>query len=119
MPRAELAGAYAGKTVEWAREELELTAQEIAQAVGADRKTVARWRDGESTPSPEHRRHLERLNQLRHLLTTSFRSMEVAQRWLHSPAPGLQGRTPIFALTQGELDEVIGLLGTLAAGGFR
>ncbi len=119
MPRADLAIAFAGSTVEWAQKELELSAGEVAQTVGANRKTVARWREGESAPSPEHRRHLERLNQLRHFLQTSFRSLEAGRKWLHSPSPGLHGRTPIFALTEGDIDSVLKLLGTLAAGGFR
>ncbi|HET7585105.1 MAG TPA: antitoxin Xre/MbcA/ParS toxin-binding domain-containing protein [Gemmatimonadaceae bacterium] len=119
MSRAALAIEYAEKTVEWAREELELTSEEIATVVGADRKTIARWRDGRSAPSAEHRRHLERLNQLRFLLESSFRSPDAAQRWLQSPAPVLKGKTPLFALTEGDLDSVLKLLGTLAAGGHR
>jgi transcriptional regulator with XRE-family HTH domain len=119
MGRTALAIAFAEKTVEWAQAELELTLEEVAQALGANRKTIARWRGGQSAPSPEHRRLLERLNQLRYLLETSFRSPEAAQRWMHTPAAGLAGRTPLFALTEGNLDEVTKLLGTLAAGGFR
>ena len=119
MSRANHAIAFAGSTVEWAQDELELSAEEIARTVGANRKTVARWRDGASAPSTEHRKHLERLNQLRYFLETSFRSFDAARKWLHSPAPGLQGRTPIFALTEGDMDSVLKLLGTLAAGGFR
>jgi len=119
MSRTDLAIAFAGKTVEWAQTELELTAQEVAQAIGANRKTVARWREGQSAPSPEHRRHLERLNQLRYLLETSFRSPEARRRWLHTPAPGLGGRIPYLVITEGDLDRILNLLSTLEAGAFR
>lgn len=119
MSRSELAKVYAGETVEWCQRELELTNDEVAQAVGANRRAVWRWKNRESVPTPEFRRELERLNQLRYLLETSFASTESARAWLHRPNPGLKGRTPIFAITEGELDEVLAVLGTVAAGGFR
>lgn len=108
MSRITFAMEFAGSTVEWAQSGLELAIEEIAQTVGADRKTVGRWRAKQSAPTAEHRRHLERLNQLRHLLETSFRSKDAQQRWLHTPLAALDGRTPLFAL-----------LGTLAAGAHR
>lgn len=119
MSRAELSLAYAEKTLDWAQRELELSAEEVAQIVGANRRTVMRWRGGHSAPSPEHRRQLERLNQLRFLLRETFRSPDSAQRWMHEPAPGLRGRTPHFALTEGDADEVLKLLASLASGAFR
>jgi len=117
--RAQLEMAYAEVTVEWARQALELTDPEIAQTLGVDRKTVQRWREHQSVPSITHRRRMEKLNQLRHLLETSFRTPEAGERWLHTPSPGLQGRTPLAVLTEGDVDAVLQLLGTLAAGAFR
>jgi uncharacterized protein (DUF2384 family) len=119
MARADLAIAYASNTVAWAKDDLELTLQEVAQTVGADRKTVARWLERESVPSPEHRRQLERLNQLKHLLGASFRSVDAIQAWMQRPAPGLKGQTPWFVLTEGGLEDVLKLLGSVAAGAFR
>ena len=117
--RAVLEMEYAEATVSWAHDALELTDAEIGQALGVDRKTVQRWRDRESVPSVTHRRQMEKLQQLRFLLETSFRSAAVGQRWLHAPSRALQGRTPIAVLADGDLDAVIQLLGTLAAGAFR
>ena len=117
--RAQLEMDYAEATLNWARNSLELTDLEIGGALGVDRKTVQRWRERRSVPSVTHRRQMERLHQLRHLLETSFRTPEAGQRWLHTPAPGLSGRTPLGVLGQGELDALIQLLGTLAAGAFR
>src|SRR5687768_14095493 len=106
MNRAQLEMEYAQATLTWARESLELTDLEIGGALGVDRKTVQRWRERRSVPSVTHRRQMERLHQLRHLLETSFRTPEAGQRWLHTPAPGLSGRTPLGVLGQGELDAV-------------
>jgi uncharacterized protein (DUF2384 family) len=117
--RAQLEREYAEATLTWVRDGLELTDLEIGRVLGVDRKTVRRWRERQSVPSVTHRRQLERLHQLRHLLETSFRSPEAGHRWLHTPAPGLGGRTPLGVLGEGELDAVIQLLGTLAAGAFR
>ena len=116
MARARLAIEYAENTVEWAQETLELSTGEIGQAVGANRRTVQRWREGRSAPSPQHRKHLEAFNQLRYLLETGFRNAEAAERWMHSPLPALKGRTPLFTITEGELDLVITILAGLAAG---
>ena len=117
--RALLETEYAETTLAWARDALELTDIELGMVLGADRKTVQRWRDRRSTPSVTHRRQIEKLNQLRYLWETSFRNAEAAQRWLHAPSPALRGRTPLFALAEGELDGIIQLLGTAAAGAFR
>lgn len=117
--RSLLEMEYAETTVAWAREALELTDIEISHALRVDRKTIQRWRDHQSVPSVTHRRQMEKLNQLRHLIETSFRSPHAAQRWLHAPSRGLGGRTPIALLAGGDTDAIISLLGTLAAGAFR
>lgn len=117
--RALLEMEFAEASLAWAREALELTDFEIGQALGVDRKTVQRWREHRSAPSSTHRRQMEKLTQLRHLLESAFRTPDAAQRWLHTPAPALAGRTPLGVLGEGELDRVIQLLGTLAAGAFR
>jgi uncharacterized protein (DUF2384 family) len=119
MSRAEFVLDFADKTVQWAQSDLELTIEETARALGVNRKTIVRWVKRESAPSSEHRQQLEQLNQIRYLIENSFRSHEARQRWLHAPAPGLKGKTPYAALTEGNLDEIFRLLGTLAAGAFH
>ena len=116
MARSRLAMEYAESTIEWAQETLELSTGEIGQVVGANRRTVQRWREGRSAPSPQHRKHLEAINQLRYLLETGFRSADVAERWMHTPLPALKGRTPLFTITEGEMDLVIKTLAGLASG---
>jgi ParB-like chromosome segregation protein Spo0J len=119
MSRAELAMAFAVGTVERVQEAFELTLDEIAGAVGASRRTVSRWLERASVPSSTHRRNLERLNQLQYLLETSFRNRQAAQAWLHRSLPALKGSTPLYALSEGEMDAVVGVLATLAAGAHR
>ncbi len=116
LGRARLAIEYAEDTIEWAQQALELSTGEIGQVVGATRRTVQRWREGRSAPSPRHRKHLEAINQLRYLLETGFRNADAAERWMHSPLPALKGRTPLFTITEGELDLVITILAGLASG---
>ena len=77
------------------------------------------FRSGRSAPRAEHRKYLEYLNQLRHLLETSFRTDEAKQRWIHTPSPAFGGRTPFFVLTQGEIDTVLEVLAGLAHGSHR
>ncbi len=118
--RDRFEAAFAEQTVEWAEEELALSTSEIAGVVGGvDRKTVQRWRQGRSAPRAEHRKYLEYLNQLRHLLETSFRTDEAKQRWIHTPSPAFGGRTPFFVLTDGEIDTVLEVLAGLAHGSHR
>ena len=117
--RAEIILDFVTTTVQSAGSDLDLTNEEVARAVGVDRKTVARWLKGQSEPSPENREHLERLNEIRFLMESSFRSREARQRWLHAPLDALRGRTPYAALRDGKLEQVFRLLASLEAGAFR
>lgn len=115
----EFVKQYAEKTVNRMRTGLDLNISEIGQIVGADRRTITRWSNHQCKPSPSHRKRLELLNQFMHLLSISFRNKETMFEWLHSPLPSLQGRTPLYAAQDNELEEVVKILGTLAAGAFR
>ena len=119
MTTTSAAIKYADNTVAWAEKELDLNQRQIGCAIGADRRTLYRWRRRKTAPSAQHRRNLEKLNELKYLFGTSFRSTEAAQRWLHTDVPDLRGRTPYFAIAQGDLESVLQLLGTLQAGAFR
>jgi len=100
------------------RESLELTNREIGLALGATPRTVIRWTNLESSPSPAHREQIGNMNVLRHLLSVSFRSEEGMLKWLMTEIPALGGRTPLHSILNGDIDGVIGLLGTLMAGAF-
>ena len=103
-------------TIEWASEDLDLSYDQIGSAVGADRRTIHRWRTAESRPSRAHQEQVEKLLQLRYLLGASFRDQKAILEWLHSPVPAFQGRTPLSMLKEGSLDELIEALATLESG---
>lgn len=112
--RLELTAA--STTIDWASEELDLNYSEIGDVIGVDRRTIYRWRSRESLPSPEHRRRLESVRELRFLLGKVFEDLDGALEWLHRPVPMLRGRTPISRLREGRIDEVVGVLAGLESG---
>ena len=118
MTRTELEMEFAGATLGWVERELEMTDPEIGQTLGVDRKTIYRWRKRESAPAPEQRRRMEKLSQLKWFLENSFRTPAHGKRWLHQSVPALKGRTPISVLLEGDIDAVLGVLGTHASGAY-
>lgn len=114
--RALFASTHAQNTVEWATTALELGIDEVAAAVGASRRTVHRWQGAEAPPSPDHRKKLEELQQLKHLLGEVFRTPDTALEWFHTPVPALGGRTPHFALMEGGAGPLVGLLASIRTG---
>jgi uncharacterized protein (DUF2384 family) len=116
MTRTELEMEFAGAALGWVERELEMTDPEIGQTLGVDRKTIYRWRKRESVPAPEQRKRMEKLTQLKWFLENSFRTVALGKRWLHQPVPALRGRTPLSVLIDGDIDAVLGVLGTHASG---
>ena len=116
--RSQFAAKYAKQSVEWMRENLELTNREIGLALGVTSRTVIRWDNLKSSPSSTHREQLGNINVLRHLLSVSFRTEEAMLEWMMTPIPALKGRTPLQSVLKGDLEAVIGLLDTLMSGAF-
>lgn len=106
----------ANATIDWAHDALSLSYASIAEAIGAHRRSVARWRAGDAVPSLRHRQAMEKLRTLRYLLESVFETTEGATEWLHSSVPMLRGRTPISLLERGAIDEVIGALSAFESG---
>jgi uncharacterized protein (DUF2384 family) len=116
MSRAKLEMDLASAVLGWAERELALTAAEIAQAFRVDRTTIYHLLNRDAVPTPEQRRRVEQFAQLKRLLEDTFRTPEVGRQWLLQGVPALQGRTPISVITDGDIDNVLGLLATHAAG---
>lgn len=106
----------ATRTIDWAHDALSLSYAAIGEAIGAHRRSVARWRAGDSVPSLKHRQAMEELRTLRYLLDAVFEDERRAQEWLHSSVPMLRGRSPISLLERGRLDEVLGVLAAYESG---
>lgn len=117
--RASLEIRVATRAIEWARGTLGLSYAEVGGAVGASERTVIRWANHTHPPRREHREGIERLNELRQLLTAVFGADSMAaQEWLHESVPMLRGRTPMSLVLKGKVDEVIGVLAGLQSGAF-
>ena len=117
--RAVLELKVATRAIEWARSALGLSYAEVGAALGASERTVIRWAQQSHSPRREHRDRIEKLNELRQLLTTVFGGDSTATlEWLHEPVPMLRGRTPLSLIVKGQLDDVIGVLAGLASGAF-
>ena len=108
----------AAQLIEWARSELALSMDEIADVLGASPRSVNRWAAREVPPSPEYRDRIEKLSELRYLAETVFQDQKSRVTWIHSPLPVLKGRTPLGALRKGAWDEVLGILAGLESGSF-
>lgn len=107
---------FTGAALGWVERELEMTDQEVGKALQVDPRTIARWRRREHAPTTEPRKRLRRLTQLKPLLENAFRTRAHGMRWLRQPVPALHGRAPISALIDGDIDDVLVILGTHACG---
>ncbi len=108
----------AASLVNWARESLALSVDEIAATLGASPRSVSRWVALEVPPSIEYRERIERLSELRHLLGSVFKDDKSRVTWMNSPMPALRGRSPVAALRKQSWDEVLGILAGLEGGTF-
>ena len=113
-----LKARQAAAAVAWARTRLGLSLAEVATAVGASARTVARWAEGAVAPSAAHRRRLEELGETRHLLEAVFPDWTAALEWAHAPSAALRGRTPLGELTRGHITAVIEVLAALESGAY-
>lgn len=106
----------ANTTIDWAHDTLNLGYAAIAEAIGAHRRSLARWRAGDAVPSLRYRQAMEKLRTLRYLIESVFEEEGSATEWLHSSVPLLRGRSPISLLEEGRIDEVIGVLAAFESG---
>lgn len=118
-PRARAEVKYVRRAVEWAARALELSDVEVGSALGASPRSVARWRVASHRPSDRHLRAAERLLQLAQAVDSVFqKDMDRLHDWLHEPLPALRGRTPLRAIIDGKIDEVLTILANLDSGAF-
>lgn len=100
-----------------ATERTDLDRADVANLLGTNPRTVARWLAEESEPRTEVRRRLlEVLAVLEQL--SGVLQPQAAHDWLFSPNVMLEHRKPIDLLGSGEWREVLGLIDALAEGVF-
>jgi hypothetical protein len=99
--------AFAPALIAQALVQVGLTAQDLADATGANVRTVSGWLD-ESRPEPKKRQHQERLRDLKRVArfivddgTISFQEAD----WLRDPHGRADLRTPLKLVGEGEWKE--------------
>jgi len=97
---------------------LRITSTELARAVGASDRTLARWMADETYPQHESRRKLSELEDLAHRLSESFSSPDAIADWLHAESGYFGGLRPIDALRCGRIDAVDAALESILSGIF-
>lgn len=97
---------------------LGISNDELAQIVGADRKTISRWLAGSSFPQPGNRAALDALDTLAVRLDETFDGPEGSHTWLRSRSGYFGGLCPLDALLRGRMDAVTAALDALDAGVF-
>ena len=98
------------------RDDLGLDERGLAQALGVDRRTLARWSSGETYPQRDARARLQELAALHAYLGAMWRSRHAARRWLHRPSPFLGHAEPIDLVRAGRLDRVEAALEAINSG---
>jgi uncharacterized protein (DUF2384 family) len=113
---AERIRDHALGTVEWAREQFDLTYDEVGEALGVSDRTLLRWRTLDHMPRRRTLARIEQLQELKHLLETVFPTTEMAQQWMTEPNPELRGKTPLAYVRAGRAPKVVEMLASFEAG---
>lgn len=100
-----------------AAERTDLDRAALANLVGTNPRTVARWLTEESEPRTEARRKLLEVLAVLESLSAVLEP-QAAHDWLFSPNPFIEHRKPIEALEAGDWRTVLGLIDALAEGVF-
>jgi transcriptional regulator with XRE-family HTH domain len=93
-----------------------LTGRELAQALGVDQRTVARWSAGDAFPRQGAKDRLEALAALDERLDEMFVSWDAARAWLRAPTRYLSDMAPIDAVRAGRSDGVLALVEAIDSG---
>ncbi len=99
-------------------DDLGLTDEEIAAALGVTSRALARWRLGQSYPQQESRTRLARLLKLCERLHEDFEGKAAARLWMRMENVALGLLTPAEVLKAGRLDRVEAALAAYEAGIF-
>jgi hypothetical protein len=118
-PRKRAESNLVRKAVRYASDTLEFTDQEVGSALGASARSVARWRSEDTTPAPRAVVAAERLLELSQALQEVFGDdVEALQAWLHERVPALGRRTPLRAIVDGDIDDVLTVVANTDGGVF-
>lgn len=106
------------QAVEQLENDLELSPDDLAQALSVSRRTLERWRSGEAYPQRESREKLAELMAFDEHARDAFTSLEAVHTWMHTEARYLGWITPAEAVRLGKVNRANSALGVLEHGIF-
>ena len=107
------------EAVLWAGRTLELSDQEVGDALGVTGRSIARWREARNQPSGRHVAAAEQLLELAQALDAAFGGdARAMQEWLHQPLPALRRQAPLRAVISGHVGDVLAVLASAESGTF-
>lgn len=84
-----------------------LDSRDLAEGIGADERTVRRWLGGQA-PTRNHEQTIGTLRVLAiHILQRRGLPVDLVARWLRLPDSELRFQTPLAAVAEGRLNDVI------------
>lgn len=97
-------------------DDLGLSARDLAQALGVDRRTLERWAAGDTYPRARAKDRLLHLAALHTRLTETFETSDAARAWLHRRMPYLGDMAPADAIKVGRFESVEAALEAIDSG---
>ena len=104
------------QAIERLEHDLGLTPADLCGALGITRRTLERWRSGESYPQKESRERLSELSDLNEYFQDAFINDEAVREWVHAKSRYLGWLTPAEAIRLGKLDRARGALEVIEYG---
>lgn len=104
------------QAIEQLENDLALSSEELALAMGVSSRTLGRWRAGTTYPQREARQKLAELIALSHHLNDTFRTEKGIRAWMHASSRYLGGLTPAEAARAGRIDRIEAALEALDSG---
>ena len=109
------------QAIEQLEKDLGLTSDDLAHALSVSRRTLERWRSGESYPQRDSREKLAELVELIDLnnyFQEAFIDSESVREWVHSKSRYLSWLTPADMIRLGRPDRARGALEVIESGIF-
>ena len=114
------ASLFMREVLRWARNNLELTTEEIARFLGITSvRTTACFKGAVQELNPQEWLKVENLFFLMYLTERNIRDKHDPHAiffWVNDSVPALRGRSPKTAILEGDIESVISMLASLESG---
>ena len=105
------------KRIDSIKQRTRISANSVAEMVGATPQTLSRWATGKNEPQREHLDRLLELDYLTERLSEFFEP-EDARLWLFAPHPQLNGERPADLVAKERQKEVLAVIARLQDSAF-